>query len=178
MTRREEFIQTTKSLFGATARRITTNPFAAGEGQEFAIPVNDLVIIDGHCGKQTILEHAGTIKYVIVSGNKFLFNSIEYSTVYIIEETPGKTDELYTVLSNSETLALHCEHNDTPVLPIGGDANFITKPSEFHLTRYAKTKQEGVYIRQDLNLDITSKLSVSIKDSQIIVTPKISQPSQ
>ncbi len=177
MTNREIFIEMTKSLFDTGVRRITTDPFKAGESNEFAIPINDLVIIDGHCNAKTILEHNGSTKYVIVSDNKFIFNGIQYATVYTIEETPGKSDVLYTALSNAETLALHCETNPTPVLPIGGDANFISSPSEFRMTRYAKTTQEGIYLRQDLNLDITSKLNVSIENSKIIVTPKITQPS-
>ncbi len=178
MNNRGIFIEMTKSLFASGARKVTTDPFKAGEGNEFAIPINDLVIIDGHCNSKTILEHNDTTKYVIVSDNKFIFNGLEYATIYTIEESPGKSAKLYTALSNAETLALHCEPNPTPVLPIGGDANFISSPSDFHMTRYAKTKQEGVYLRQDLNLDITSKLSVSIKDSKIIVTPKTTQPSQ
>ena len=166
MTRREEFIETTKSLFGANARIITTDPFKAGEGVEFAIPINDLIIIDGHCGAQTILEHEGSTKYIIVSGNKFLFNNIEYATVYVIEEIPGKPTELYSVLSNAESLALHCKPNRNPILPIGGNTNFISSPEDFHLTRYVKTNQEGIYIRQDIALNITEKLGISIQDSR------------
>ena len=171
------FIEMAKSLFMTGARRITTDPFSVGEGIEFAIPINDLVIIDGRCGKKTVLEHNGSTKYVIVSGNKILFNGIEYSTVYTIEEIPGKDSVLYSALSNAETLALHCEPNETPVLPVGGDENFISTPSAYHLTQYVKTNQEGIYLRQDMNLDITSKLGVSIENSQLIVTPKITQPS-
>ncbi len=176
MTNREIFIEMAKSLFKTDVRRITTDPFKAGEGNEFAIPINDLIIIDGHCNSKTILEHNGTIKYVIVSDNKFIFNGIQYATVYTIEETPGGTSVLYNALSNTETLALHCEPSKTPVLPVGSGVNFISTPSEFHMTRYAKTTQEGIYLRQDLNLDIASRLSVSVKDSRIIVTPKTTQP--
>lgn len=177
MSSRDVFIQMTKSLFETGVRRITTDPFNLREGIEFAIPINDLIIIDGHCSKKTILEHNGSTKYVIVSSNKILFNGIEYSTVYTIEEIPGKDGVLYSALSNTETLALHCEPSKTPVLPVGSDENFISTPSAFHLTQYVKTNQEGIYLRQDMDLDITSKLGVSIENSQLIVTPKTTQPS-
>lgn len=176
MTHRDIFIETAKSLFVGKVRRITTDPFCTTEGFEFAIPVNDMILIDGHCGAKSILEHKGITRYVIVSGNKFIFNNVEYATIYVIEENAGKT-KLYTAMSNTDTLALVCSESDQPLQPIGGNANFIYNPSDFKLTRYAKTTQNSVYIRQDLTLDITSKLSVSIKDSQIIVTPKTAQPS-
>ena len=177
MTSREIFIETTKSLFTNDVRRITTDPFKVGEGYEFAIPLNDLILIDGHCGAKTILEHENTTKYVIISANKFVFNNIQYATIYVIVESPTQTAEIYSALSNSETLALRCSKSDHPLLPIGGDVNFIDSPSSFRLTRYMKTTQEGIYIRQDLTLDITEKLNVSIQDSQLIVTPKTQQPS-
>ena len=178
MTRREEqlenymqFIREIEALFDANIRRITTDPYKATNGTEFAIPINDLIIVDTHCGSKTILEHKNYTKYVIASKGTFVFNSVEYTTVCVVEEAPEKIPILYTILTDSTSLALHCDRSDTPLLPIG-ECNFIADPSNYHLVRYAKTANERLYIRQEDILNISSKLDVYTDGSHLIVTPK------
>ena len=178
MGRRNEFIDIVLKLFDEKGTRwITTNPLETNDKYEYATPINDLIVIDGRCGARTVLKNDCIAKYVIVSGNKFTFNGILYATVTLIVKNL-KTEEtsLVNMLSNCESLALRCIGNNNPILPIGGDINFISNPSNHKLVRYIKTTQNGFFLRQEINCNIASQLSLGINNSQIIVTPITPQP--
>lgn len=162
-------------LFKGQPRLITANSFTVNqvlrENDRIVAPVNDLVLIEAECGSRTILQHDEIIKYIVVSQNRVLFNSIEYAIAFLIQDNIAtKKRKVYNALFNSDTLAIHCCDAEFPIITVGNDPNFIGDPKNCTVIRYAPTKQENIFIRQQIKCDISSKLNFSIGEKGILAS--------
>lgn len=162
-------------LFKGQPRLITTSCVTIDqskrEGDQLVSPINDLVLIDARCGKRTVIQHGDIVKYIVISQNRILFNSIEYAIAFLIQENyQTKKRKVYNALFNADTLAIHCSDVELPIETVGNDPSFIGDPKNCKVVKYAPTKQESIFIRQQFILDVSSKLSYTINENGILAS--------
>lgn len=162
-------------LFKGLPRLITTESVVINpgirEGDQLVAPVNGLVLIDAKCGSRSIIQTPTSIKYIVVSKNTVLFNGVHYRIAFLVEENieTGKY-KIFNALFSSDTLAVHCDAAEQQFETVGNDPSFIGNPKKHTLTRIHKTNQEGVFIHEKLELDISSKLTYNIDETGLNVT--------
>ena len=176
----EDFIKELKNCVKLSARMLTTDPCETEENYEFAIPVNDLVLISGSNGTRVILKHKTITKYIIVSAEPIIDK--QYNVVYMVQEDSERkgSPKLSMILTDAETLAVHCSNNKRPILPIGEKVHFIANPSNYTCTQYCQTESPDYFIRKEVTYDIASQLRASIdeKGIHVEISPTKSEPSQ
>ena len=175
----EQFIDSLAGLAEASTatRRLTTDPFKAGEEYEYATPVNGLVLIDGKRDSRTILEHDKTTFYVIVSGSeKIRFGPVLYSCVCVIRKDSKSTvKKLFTYLFDTDTLAIDCDNAAMPLQAVGSNNHFIRDPRKYeHLFPGILNDGKTACMMKQV-YDLSSKLDINITNNMLCVTPKNSK---
>ena len=163
-------------LFKGLPRLITTEQVVINqsnrEGDQLVVPVNDLVLIDASVGSRKIIQHGGIVKYVAISLNQVLFNGVMYKTAFVIQENyETKQRKIFNMLFDSDTLAVHCSDSECPIECVGHDPRFIKDPKECVVVKYVPAKPHSTteFVRQQFNINVSSKLNYSINNDGITV---------
>jgi|GEM_PF-1953114 len=176
----EDFIEKLKNCVKLSARMLTTDPCENEENYEFAIPVNDLVLISGSNDTRVILKHGTITKYILVSSEPIIDKL--YNVVYIVQEDSKNKSAIRfsMILTDASTLAVHCSNSKKPILPVGDKVKFIENPSNYTCTQYCQTEDPDYFVREEITYDIASQLRASIDEKGIHVTVSSNktEPSQ